>query len=397
MAFVVGNKTFSSLRDAQAYLDSLQEFGGGGSITPFDTSLLTGSGDRTSTGMFTNDQEMSPEEFASGVTAPAFITGSSGGDAFRENLIDIPRFEDLPGQDPFRNMADRLFQQFIEQTQAEDDLQKWIRRNVLNDSRDPEDQDVEPSDLDTLFADDTFQQIWDSIIGTIGDVPPEIRGDELKSQQWYNLQIQNSLQAIEDAGGYEAWLEQQETDEPEGPPEELPTELEEEVDIDADTTLEDEIGVEPDMPIDIPFPDLPPREEGEGDSEGNGNGADGQQEAAQGEGDNEEYQLPDYGDIGQDYEPPLPRGQGGTIYDVPIQDDPGFTVGLGVPVLGSIGSGGGDGGNGGGGGGGVASTGMLTPRFNPYMASIGYTPVAVPKPILPQAPIVSSLFSEFLS
>ena len=79
MAFVVGNKTFSSLRDAQAYLDSLQEFGGGGSITPFDTSLLTGSGDRTSTRMF-----------------------------------QVPRFEDLPGQDPFRNMADRLFQQFIE-------------------------------------------------------------------------------------------------------------------------------------------------------------------------------------------------------------------------------------------------------------------------------------------
>lgn len=191
--------------------------------------------------------------------------------------------------------------------------------------------------------------------------------------------------------------------EPEGPPEELPTELEEEVDIDADTTLEDEIGVEPDMPIDIPFPDLPPREEGEGDGEGagesNGNGGGEQQETAQGEGDEEEYQFPDYpqGDPNYGYPDGLPGGgRGGTIYDVPVQEEPGFTVGIGVPVLGSIASGGGDGGNGGGGGGGQPR-GMLDSRFNPYMASIGYTPVAVPKLILPQAPIVSSLFSEFLS
>ena len=44
---------------------------------------------RPITGMFTNVQEMSPEEFASGVTAPAFITESSGGDVFKENLIDM--------------------------------------------------------------------------------------------------------------------------------------------------------------------------------------------------------------------------------------------------------------------------------------------------------------------
>ena len=192
----------------------------------------------------------------------------------------------------------------------------------------------------------------------------------------------------------------------EGPPEELPTELEE--DPFEDTVFDiPVIGVEPDMPIDIPPPTLPPREEGEEDGEGAGEGAgegngngeedkDEEQETARGEGDNSGYQFPDYGDIGQDYEPPLPRGQGGTIYDVPVQDDPGFTVGIGVPVLGSIGSGGGDGGNGGGGGGGQPR-GMLDPRFKPYMASIGYTPVAVPKAILPQAPIVSSLFGEYFT
>ena len=53
---------------------------------------------RPITGMFTNVQEMSPDEFASGVTALPFIIESSGGDAFKENLIDQSEI-DAPDQD----------------------------------------------------------------------------------------------------------------------------------------------------------------------------------------------------------------------------------------------------------------------------------------------------------
>jgi hypothetical protein len=128
-------------------------------------------------------------------------------DPFGDDPFGIPEFEDLPGGDSFRNLADSLFRQFIEQTEAEDRLQRWIRRNVLNDTRDPEDQDGEPSDLDTLFADDTFQMIWDSIVGRIGDVPPEISGDETATQEWYNSQIEAALEEIEQTGGVSGALE----------------------------------------------------------------------------------------------------------------------------------------------------------------------------------------------
>ena len=249
--------------------------------------------------------------------------------------------------------------------------------------------------------DSIFQILMETIIGEQGipeGVSPEViealRGDFGPTTT--PAELQEVAIDIAEAGGFDEWLKQQDL---EGPPEELPTELEEEVDIGADTTLEDEIGVEPDMPIDIPFPTLPPREEGEGDGEGagesNGNGEGEQQETAQGEGDGEEYQFPDYpqGDSNYGYPDGLPGGgRGGTIYDVPVQEEPGFTI---FPAIPSISTGGGDGGNGGGGGGGQPR-GMLDPRFKPYMASIGYTPVAVPRAILPQAPIVSSLFGEYL-
>ena len=307
MAFVVGNKTFSSLRDAQTYLDSLQEFGGGGSITPFDTSLLTGSGDRTSTRMFTNDQEMSPED----------IIGPT---------------EDF-------GVEDSIFQILYDTIIGEQGIPEGVSPEVLEALR--------------------------------GDFGPTTTPEEL----------QEIAIDIAEAGGFDEWLAQQDL---EGPPEELPTELEEEVDIDADTTLEDEIGVEPDMPIDIPFPDLPPREEGE-----EGEGENGEGTGAEGEGEGTGRGQ----DRGDGEETPRGGGFGGGSVDYdPVgqsEQDP-FRVVFGPIAAGSSGEGVGE-------GGGVASTGMLTPRFNPYMASIGYTPVAVPKPILPQAPIVSSLFSEFLS
>ena len=110
-------------------------------------------------------------------------------------------------------------------------------------------------------------------------------------------------------------------------------------------------------------------------SDGEGEGGTGQETTGE---------FPDYSDIGDpDYGYPggLPRqGSGGTIDDYRI-DEPGFTVGLGVPFLGGLGGGGGDGG--GGGGGTAQRQGMFDPRFTPYRASIGYAPVAVPQLIGP--------------
>lgn len=155
-------------------------------------------GDRT----FSTIQEARAYDFeTSGTIDNVTAVTSFDDDPFGDDSFEIPEFEDLPGEDSFRRLADSLFQQFIEQTEAEDRLQKWIRRNILNDTRDPEDQDGEPSDLDTLFADDTFQMIWDSIVGRLNDVPPEISGDEIATQEWYNSQIEAALQEIEQTGG----------------------------------------------------------------------------------------------------------------------------------------------------------------------------------------------------
>jgi len=155
-------------------------------------------GDQT----FSTIQEARAYDFeTSGTIDNVRAVTSFDDDPFGDDSFEIPEFEDLPGEDSFRNLADSLFRQFIEETEAEDRLQRWIRRNVLNDTRDPEDQDGEPSDLDTLFADDTFQMIWDSIVGRIGDVPPEISGDETATQEWYNSQIEAALQEIEQTGG----------------------------------------------------------------------------------------------------------------------------------------------------------------------------------------------------
>jgi len=169
--YSVGDRTFSTIQEARAY--------------DFETS-----------GTIDNVRAIT-----------SFDDDPFGDNTFGDDPFEVPEFEDLPGEDSFRNLADSLFRQFIEETEAEDKLQKWIRRNVLNDTRDPEDQDGEPSDLDTLFADDTFQMIWDSIVGRIGDVPPEISGDETATQEWYNSQIEAALQEIEQTGGVSGALE----------------------------------------------------------------------------------------------------------------------------------------------------------------------------------------------
>ena len=257
---------------------------------------------------------------------------------------------------------------------------------------DPESQ-PEPGDLEA--EESIFQILYDTIIGEQGvpeGVSPEvlsaIAGD-FPNATVVDLEV--LAKEIEEAGGWDEWYAQQQETDLEGPPEELPTELEEEIiDINADTTLEDEIGVEPDMPIDIPFPTLPPREgdgdgegNGDGDAEDNGEGTGNGNGAAGQEGQDVDGDIPDYSDIGDPnygYPDGLPRqGEGGTIYDIRV-DEPGFNVGLGIPVLGSLGGGGGDGGSG---GGAVQRQGMFDPRFTPYMSSIGYTPVAVPQLIGP--------------
>ena len=252
----------------------------------------------------------------------------------------------------------------------------------MNEGIDAPDQRGEPTelgDIESIF--EILSQIMGGTQGTIGGLSAETV-EALRSgidPSADEEELETIAQQILEAGGYLEWLEQQDQ---EGPPEELPTELEEEIDIGSDTTDTD-VEVDPDMPIYIPFPDLPPREEGD-----EGEGENGEGTGAEGEG-TDTGRGQDRGD-GEEF----PRGGGrggGSIADDPVgrsEEDP-FRVVFGPTVSGSSGEGVG--------GGGVQPTSMLTPRFTPYMASIGYTPVAIPKPILPQAPIVSSLFSEFLS
>lgn len=84
MAFVVGNKAFSSLGDAQAYLDSLQEFGGGGSITPFDTSLLTGRNNMPT--FDSSDRSRNIEQEIEAIKRAFGQTGVGGGRALTSTI-----------------------------------------------------------------------------------------------------------------------------------------------------------------------------------------------------------------------------------------------------------------------------------------------------------------------
>jgi hypothetical protein len=233
---------------------------------------------------------------------------------------------------------------------------------------DPESQ-PEPGDLEA--EESIFQILYDTIIGEQGvpeGVSPEvlsaIAGD-FPNATVVDLEV--LAKEIEEAGGWDEWYAQQQETDLEGPPEELPTELEEEeiIDINADTTLEDEIGVEPDMPIDIPFPTLPPRE-GDGNGEGNG------------DGDGEGVEATEETTVEEDVEEgevDLTRPGGVVSDDYQLEDRP-FMPSISVSSFG----------DGNGGDSGVGTTprqGMFDPRFTPYMSSIGYTPVAVPQLIGP--------------
>ena len=312
MAYLVGNKIFSNLQDALRYSEENAMFGGGGSVSYFDESIL-------------NDPAQSQDIFRGPVLNSGTVFGSE---------FEIPP-EDVIG--PTETLEDSIFQILMETIIGEQGIPEGVSAEAIAAIRGDFGPTTTPAELQEIAID------------------------------------------IAEAGGFDEWLAQQDL---EGPPEELPTELEEEIDIGSDTTDTD-VEVDPDMPIYIPFPDLPPREEGD-----EGEGENGEGTGAEGEG-TDTGRGQDRGDA---EEPPRGGGRGGgSIADDPVgrsEEDP-FRVIFGPTVSGSSGEGVG--------GGGVQPTSMLTPRFSPYMASIGYTPVAIPKPILPQAPIVSSLFSEFLS
>ena len=248
----------------------------------------------------------------------------------------------------------------------------------------PSDIIDDPRNKDLGTEERIFKILYDTIIKE-QEVPEGVSPEVLSAitVDYSNANVADLevlAEEIKEAGGWDEWYAQQQETDLEGPPEELPTELKEDPfempDFDVPF-----IDVDPDMPINIPFPTLPPREgEGEGAGEGEGEGDTGQETTGE---------IPDYSEIGDPnygYPGGLPRqGSGGTIDDYRLEE-PGFTVGLGIPVLGSLGGGGG-----GGGGSTTPRQGMFDPRFIPFMTSIGYQPVEVPEAIVP------SLFREYFT
>ena len=102
--------------------------------------------------------------------------------------------------------ADAEFLKFVEDTLAQEEYQRFIMRNFFDTS--DLDEGAELPEFNDM-QDDTYQMILDSILGRASEVPPEIRGDALKTQEWLNNQLTTIGQQIADAGGYEAWLAQQ--------------------------------------------------------------------------------------------------------------------------------------------------------------------------------------------
>lgn len=257
----------------------------------------------------------------------------------------------------------------------------------MNEGIDDGDQQAEPSelgDIESIF--EILSQIMGGTQGTIGGLSAETV-EALRSGIDRSVdpeELESIAQQILDAGGYEEWLEQQDE---EGPPEELPTELEEDPFEFPEFELPP-IGVDPDMPIDIPFPTLPPREEEEeGEGSGNGTGDRGGEPRRGPEDTDRDYDYTDYPDQG--YETPPPRGQYGTIRDRRV-DEPGFRIFPSFPT--SSGGGNGDG-NGGGGGGTVART--AANDFTPFMARLNYQAGDPLAPVLPEQHTIRSLFSEY--
>ena len=271
-----------------------------------------------------------------------------------------------------------------------------------------------------LGAEDTiFQILMETIIGEQG-IPEGVSAEAIEairsgidSATISPRQLQEIAIDVAEAGGFDEWLESQQQEDDNDQEEEEGDVVFGDPGGIGDSTqssteiIFDENGNPVEIVIDPRLITLPPilgelpDEQEEGEGEGDGGGSGGGSGGGQGSGTGQDqggqqggYEYPDYpeGDPNYGYPDGLPGGgRGGSIYDVPVQEEAGFTVVPAIPSI-STGSGGG-----GGGGGGSAATKRSTPNdFTPFMRRLNYQPVALTKPILPQAPIVSSLFSEYL-
>jgi len=182
------------------------------------------------------------------------------------NGIETPR--PLTPQEFARLQGQQSFIDYINETNNQLGMLQELQR-VAGDG-DLLDEDTGETPIGSLDPSLAEESVWDMLTsimagrqGTIQGLNPEIiEALETSVEGLNDDELRVVAAEIVAAGGYDAWLTQQPTGDPGGL--EPDTDLEEEViDIDEDTTLEDEIGVDPDMPITDPT--LPPLEgEGEG-------------------------------------------------------------------------------------------------------------------------------------
>jgi len=158
----------------------------------------------------------------------------------------------LTPQEFFRIQGQIDFVNFINESIASENFQKWVVSTFGNNQ--DLDENIEDPNLTNDTENEIFQMIWDSIIGEQEDIPPEILSDRDRLNDFLRSNIYEAAQEIEAAGGYEEWLASQQQDE-----EEVVGDIDEDTTEEGDTGLEDEIGVDPDMPI--TDPELDPLDE----------------------------------------------------------------------------------------------------------------------------------------
>lgn len=259
MAYIVNNKVFSDIAEAKNYLD---QTGTSGTIFYSNPTM---SADLYPVSTYT------PKSATTVKTNSLFEMpfGDDIGPSIPEtNPFEQPEFGTIE-PDSFERETLQEWTKFLEDTLRQEEYQRFIMRNFFDTS--DLDEGAEPVEFNDM-QDDTFQMILDSILGQAEDVPPEIRGDALRTQQWLENQLSTIGQEIQNAGGYEEWLASQQEEPVSGPvkgdaprlaplqpdPEEVVGDIDEDTTA-GDTGLEDEIGVDPDMPI--TDPELDPLDE----------------------------------------------------------------------------------------------------------------------------------------
>ena len=152
---------------------------------------LTGQPAQTG-GMFTEDPFATPgsDPFAT----PGFGT----------NPFEQPEFGEIV--DNFAMQSQEEFDNFIKETLRNEEYQRFIAQNFFDLSG--LDEGAELPEFNDM-QEDTFQMILDSILGRAEDIPPEIREDPERVQQYLNEQLGIIGRQIADAGGYEQWLANQ--------------------------------------------------------------------------------------------------------------------------------------------------------------------------------------------